>query len=117
MTEPHHLRTRRIGATVDVYKRQGYNRLQDLNHQYSYYTQGNVSSIADVFSDMLQYSGINREMCIRDRAITLTGVIIPAGEAAITTTRTRRTIGPMSYTCLLYTSRNFPNWTDKIIWY
>ena len=31
-------------------------------------------------------------------AITLTGVIIPAGEAAITTTRTRRTIGPMSYT-------------------
>lgn len=39
----------------------GYNRLQDLNYQYSYYTQGNVSSIADVFSDMLQYSGINRD--------------------------------------------------------
>ena len=39
-------------------------------------------------------------------AITLTGVIIPAGEAAITTTRTRRTIGPTSYTAL-------PTGTDR----
>ena len=35
-----------------------------------------------------------------------TGVIIPAGEAAITTTRTRRTIGPTSYTAL-------PTGTDR----
>ena len=46
------------GPLVSVNIGFGYNRLQDLNHQYSYYTQGNVSSIADVFSDMLQYSGI-----------------------------------------------------------
>ena len=35
----------------------GYNRLQDLNYQYSYYTQGNVSSIADVF---LRHAAIQR---------------------------------------------------------
>lgn len=33
-------------------------------------------------------------------AIIPIGGIIPAGEAAITTTRTRRTIGPTSYTAL-----------------
>lgn len=49
------------GPLVSVNIGFGYNRLQDLNYQYSYYTQGNVSSIADVFSDMLQYSGINRD--------------------------------------------------------
>ena len=36
------------GPLVSVNIGFGYNRLQDLNYQYSYYTQGNVSSIADV---------------------------------------------------------------------
>ena len=41
------------GPLVSVNIGFGYNRLQDLNYQYSYYTQGNVSSIADVFSAVL----------------------------------------------------------------
>lgn len=49
------------GPLVSVNIGFGYNRLQDLNYQYSYYTTGNLSSIADVFSDMLQYSGVNRD--------------------------------------------------------
>lgn len=47
------------GSLVSVNIGFGYNRLQDLNYQYSYYTTGNQSSIADVFSNMLQYGNIN----------------------------------------------------------
>lgn len=45
------------GALVGVNIGFGYNRVQDLNYQYSFYTQGNSSSIADVFSDMLRWGG------------------------------------------------------------
>ena len=45
------------GPLVSVNIGFGHNRLQDLNHQYSYYTQGNVSSIADVF---LRHAAIQR---------------------------------------------------------
>ena len=37
----------------------GYNRLQDLNYNYAFETTGNTSSIADVFSTMLNNSGID----------------------------------------------------------
>ncbi|MDE7070335.1 MAG: outer membrane protein transport protein [Alistipes sp.] len=45
------------GALVGVNIGLGYNRVQDLNYQYSFYTQGNAGSLADVFSDMLQWGG------------------------------------------------------------
>ena len=38
----------------------GYNRLADLNYSYSYQSTGNNGSIADVFSKLLDYSGLNK---------------------------------------------------------
>lgn len=45
------------GTLVSVNIGFGYNRVQDLNYRYSFYTQGNASSLADVFSDMLPWGG------------------------------------------------------------
>lgn len=54
------------GPLVSVNIGFGYNRLQDLNYRYSYYTERNLSSIADVFSDMLQYGNFNRDQITGD---------------------------------------------------
>lgn len=67
-----------IGFTANIYQGTGtvssinigfgYNRIQDLNYQYSYQTHGNISSLADVFSMMLQYGGISKDQLGGDAA-------------------------------------------------
>ena len=67
-----------FGFTANVYQGSGtvasinlgfgYNRIQDLNYQYSFQTHGNQSSLADVFSMMLQYGGISKDQLGGDAA-------------------------------------------------
>lgn len=70
-----------FGFTANVYQGSGtvasinlgfgYNRIQDLNYQYSFQTHGNQSSLADVFSMMLQYGGISKDQLGGDAALQI----------------------------------------------